>query len=72
MSDKCGMGKKVKRPMLSEVPMMCQFMIRIKHYSVCTKSLSNATVGLVSYLQKNVHTEYVYSYFVYTGKKFIS
>ena len=30
------------------------------------------TFGIVSYLQKNVHTEYVYSYFVHTGKKFIS
>ena len=28
--------------------------------------------GNVSYLQKNVHSEYVYFYFVYTGKKFVS
>ena len=30
------------------------------------------TIVIVSYLQKNVYTEYVYSYFVYTGKKLSS
>ena len=28
---------------------------------------NNNTFGIVSYLQKNVHTECVYSYFVHTG-----
>ena len=37
-----------------------------------TSDLLQEAYGIVSFLQKNVYTEYVYSYFVYTGKKLSS